>query len=140
MKKIVFSLTLLLFLVKSFSQTPALSKDYYLKKSKTQKTVAWVMLGGGVAMATIGLIIVNKQVNDDPFNTLNNLGTVGGSAILGIVGIGSALGSIPFFISSAKNARRAAAAISFNNQKILFPLQNNFVLKTQPALTLKIEL
>ena len=54
-----------------------------------------------------------------------------------IAGAATALGSIPFFISSAKNARRAAA-ISFNNQKILFPQQNTFVLKTQPTVTLKI--
>ncbi len=139
MKKIICFLTLLLFVAKSFSQSTTLSKDYYLEKSKTQKTVAWVMLGGGVAMATAGLVITNKHVNDDPFEALNNLGTTGGSAILTIAGIGSALGSIPFFISSAKNARKAAT-ISFNNQKILFPQQNIFVLKTQPALTLKIEL
>jgi len=141
MKKIIFSLTLSLFVIQSFSQTATnqtLSKDYYLKKSKTQKTVAWCMLGGGVAMATIGLVLVDKQINND-FNSFNNLGSAGGSAILGIAGIGTALGSIPFFISSAKNARRAAA-ISFNNQKMLFPLGNSFVLKTQPTLILKIEL
>lgn len=139
MKKIVFSLILLLFVAKSFSQSTALSKDYYLQKSKNQKTVAWVMLGGGVAMATAGLVITNKHVNDDPFEALNNLGTTSGSAILTIAGIGSALGSIPFFISSAKNARKAAK-ISFNNQRILFPQQNTFVCKIQPTLTLKIGL
>ena len=141
MKKIMFSLTLLLFVIKSFGQTEAgraVSKDYYLKKSKNQKTVAWCMLGGGVAMATIGLVLVDKQINDD-LSSFNNLGTAGGSAILGIAGIGTALGSIPFFISSAKNARRAAT-VSFKNQKILLPVQNTFVLKFRPAITLKIEL
>ncbi len=119
MKKIFFTLTLLLFMIKSFSQTPALSKDYYLQKSKNQKTVAWVMLGGGVAMTTIGLVIVNKHVNDDPIDALNNLGTVGGSSILALAGIGTALGSIPFFISSAKNKRRALS-VAISNQKSLF--------------------
>ena len=134
MKKIFFCLTLLLLTVKSFSQTPALSKEDYLKKSKTQKTVGWVMLGGGVAMTTIGYVIINQQVNDDPLNAIT---TGQGYVVLMIAGAASALGSIPFFISSAKNARRAAA-ISFNNQKILFPQQNTFVLKTQPTVTLKI--
>ena len=134
MKKIFFCLKLLLLTVKSFSQTPALSKEDYLKKSKTQKTVGWVMLGGGVAMTTIGYVIINQQVNDDPLNAIT---TGQGYVVLMIAGAATALGSIPFFISSAKNARRAAA-ISFNNQKILFPQQNTFVLKTQPTVTLKI--
>ena len=134
MKKIFFCLTLLLLTVKSFSQTPALSKEDYLKKSKTQKTVGWVMLGGGVAMTTIGYVIITQQVNDDPLNAIT---TGQGYVVLMIAGAATALGSIPFFISSAKNARRAAA-ISFNNQKILFPQQNTFVLKTQPTVTLKI--
>lgn len=136
MKKIIFFLTLLQFVLKSFSQTTAPSKDYYLKKSKTQKTVGWVMLGGGVVMTTTGLIIASNQINEDPFEyTFGNKGT--GSAIVTDAGIGISLGSIPFFISSAKNARKAAT-ISFNNQKILFPQQNSFVSKTQPTLTLKI--
>lgn len=138
MKKIVPSLLLLLFVVKSFSQSPALSKDYYLEKSKTQKTIGWVMLVGGVAMTTIGLVITDKQINDDPLGyAFTDKGT--GSLILTILGMGTAVVCIPFFISSKKNARKAAT-ISFKNQKILFPLQNTFVLKTQPALTLKIEL
>lgn len=136
----MFSLTLLLFVIKSFGQTEAnrtVSKDYYLKKSKNQKTVAWVMLGGGVAMTTIGLVIGSnvEPTFADPFG----LDKSTGPAIVAAVGAGVALGSIPFFISSAKNKRRAAA-ISFNNQKILFPLQKILVLKTQPAVTLKIEL
>ena len=68
----------------------------------------------------------------DPFGLDKSTGPV----IVAAVGAGVALGSIPFFISSAKNKRRAAA-ISFNNQKILFPLQRFLVLKTQRAVTLK---
>ncbi len=130
MKKIVFSLALLLFIVKSFSQTLAFSKDRYLQKSKNQKTVGWVMLGGGVAMTTIGILIASGQTNDrlnDPFGVDPFSGNEG-AAIVAVAGLASALGSIPFFISSAKNARKAAK-ISFNNQRILFPQQNTFVLK-----------
>ena len=135
MKRILFSVVLLLLIAKSFSQTPALSKDYYLKKSKTQKTVGWAMLGGGLAMTSIGLIIANKKVNDDPFNAILDTGPIA----VTLAGVGVALGSIPFFISSAKNARRAAT-ISFENQKVLFPKQNVLALKVQPAITLKIGL
>lgn len=141
MKKNIFSLTMLFFVIQLFSQTvtnQTLSKDYYLKKSKTQKTVGWIMLSGGVAMATIGLVVSSHQINEDPFNYLVS-DKAAGLVILTLAGIGTAVGSIPFFMSSAKNAHMAAA-ISFNNQKMLFPLGNTFVLKTQPALTLKIEL
>ena len=142
MKKIIFSLTLVFIFAEIFGQTEAgktFSKDYYLQKSKNQKTVAWLMLGGGTALAITGFVLANKQIDDnDPLN-LDNLEAGGGFAILGFVGVGTALGSIPFFISSVKNKRKAAS-ISFNNQKILVPLQNTFVLKTQLAFTLKIHL
>lgn len=137
MKKIVFFLTLLLFAVKLFSQSAAFSKDYYLKKSKTRKTVGWVLLGGGVTMTTAGYLLLIKQVNDDPWTFLEFKGQ--GYVMLMAAGATTALASIPFFISSAKNARKAAT-ISFNNRRVLFPHQNTFVLKTQPTLTLKIEL
>ena len=137
MKKIVFPLALLLFIVKSFGQTPALSKDYYLKKSKTQKTVAWVMLGGGVAMTTVGIVTISNYDPSlsDPFGVEQNTGP----AIVAIVGIASALGSIPFFISSAKNKRRALS-IAISNQKIFVPQQKRYALNTQPTLTLKLVL
>ncbi len=47
--------------------------------------------------------------------------------------------SVPFFISSGKNARRSVA-ISLNNERALLPNQNIFVLKRQKALTLQIQL
>ncbi len=90
-------------------------------------------------MATVGLIITSKHVNDDPFEALDNLGTSGGAVILTIAGIGSALGSIPFFISSAKNKRRALS-VAISNQKIFIPQKKGYALNTQPALTLKVVL
>ncbi len=141
MKKIVFSLTLLLFVAKSFSQSTALSKDYYLKKSKNKKTVGWLMLGGGVAMTTIGIIIASGQTNDrlnDPFGVDPFSGNEG-AAIVAVAGLASALGSIPFFINSAKNARKAAK-VSFSTPKLLLPQQNTLAFKIQPTLSLKIGL
>jgi hypothetical protein len=135
MKKIIFSLTLLLFVLTSFEQTPVISKDYYLKKSKTQKTVGWILLGTGAGIAAYGFITRNSYTdNAGPFGGQNYTG-----ALIAIGGGVISASSIPFFISSAKNKRKAAT-ISFKNQKILFPRQNTFVLKTQPTLTLKIEL
>ena len=133
MKEIVIFFTLLIFVVKSFSQTTTLSRDYYLKKSKTQKTVAWVLLGGGGAATIIGLAVGTSNVFENIANDSHK-----GEALI-YTGIAMMGASIPFFISSAKNARKSAT-ISINKQKLLFPQQNNFVLKTQQALTLKIKL
>ena len=134
MKKIIFSLILLPCMVKSFGQTPAFSKDYYLKKSKTQKTVGWVMLGGGLAITAIFGFRkdVEKQgINTDPLEDRN--------APIVLAGIASALGSIPFFISSAKNKRRALSA-AISSQKIFVPQQKGYALNTQPTLTFKLVL
>jgi hypothetical protein len=134
MKKIIISVALVVLAVQLFSQAPAgsaLSKQDYLNKSKNQKTIGWVMLGGGVVLATAGFIAYGSQFD------LSGRGE--GYAIAGAAGIGIALGSIPFFISSAKNARKAAE-ISFRNQQIVMPQQNMWVLKMQPAITLKIAL
>jgi hypothetical protein len=132
MKKIILLLTLLVFLVKSFSQTPALTKDEYLQKSKNQKTTAWVLLVGGSALIITGILV--DDANSGKGINLDFTGV--GIAAVGFV---AASCSIPLFINSAHNARKAAT-ISFNNQKILFPQQHTVVLKTQPTLTLKIAL
>lgn len=138
MKKIVFSLTLLIFVLNLFSQTtknPALTKDYYLQKSKNQKTVAWVLLGGGLGIAAAGGIV--QLFHENQRNGGFNLDFTG--AFIAIGGGVVALSSIPFFISSSKN-KKIAASIAISNQNIFLPQQNSFALKTQPTLTLKIGL
>ena len=141
MKKIIFSLTLLFFVLNLFSQaptTPNHSRDYYLKKSKNQKKAANILLAGGaVCILTAFLIPKGEVTNEGWFYTeYSNDGIK--SAFGGIGGL-SILGSIPFYILSSKNKRKAnAATISFNNHKVLSTQQNTFVLKTQPTLTLKI--
>ncbi len=61
MKKNIFLTLLLIISVTSFSQqpatvTPAVKTDY-LKKSKNQNTTAWILLGGGFAFASTGIIL-----------------------------------------------------------------------------------
>ena len=95
------------------------SKDYYLNKSKSQKTIAWILVGGGIAMTT---------------NTAADI-----SGFIVLAGIISDIASIPFFISSSKNKKRAVA-LAVNNENILLTRQHTIVLKPQPTLTLKIGL
>ena len=117
----------------NFNDT-ALTKETYLTKSENQKTAAWVLLGGGVVLGTIGGIILSKNT----FHPLggDNSGFAGGTVLLA-VGVLCTLGSIPLFISSSHNAQKAAM-ISFKNQEIFIPHSNNLIGKTQPAFTLKI--
>jgi hypothetical protein len=156
MKKIIIFTMLLIIANATFSQqtkpSPALTKqdypkhsrDHYLKKSKTEKTEAWILLGGGATCIIISFLIPKGEpLVYSGFNFFgptykndNIKGTFGG------IGFLSMLTSIKFFIGSSRNKRKAgrATTINFNNQRILFPQQSNFVFKTLPSLTLKISL
>lgn len=138
MKKIILCLTILLFIVKSFSQTQtslALSKDYYLQKSKGQKTIGWILLGTGLGIAATGGIVQlmheGKSNGGFDFDFTGAYIAIGGGVV--------SLLSIPFFISSSINKRKAAS-ITISNQNIFLPQQNSFALKTQPTIILKIRL
>jgi hypothetical protein len=61
-----------------------------------------------------------------------------GIALL-VGGLAADLISIPFFISSANNARKAAT-IGFNNQKILVPGFHSIATRTQPSVILRIRM
>ncbi|TRX00393.1 hypothetical protein [Flavobacterium gawalongense] len=129
MKKTITFLMLLLFTTNAFSQE--FSKEYYLQKSKSQKSTGWILFTGGTIMTVVGAFSFNNSWDDS-----SNSGTDAyGFVMLG--GVASVLGSIPFFIGSGKNARKAAT-ISFINQPILIPKQGSLVQNSQPALSLKI--
>jgi hypothetical protein len=125
--------------MQSFSQTTnnAASKEYYLKKSKTQKTIAWIMVGVGAALITTGIIIENNYVySNNPLDAIDKSTTPG---ILIVTGTLSGLGSIPLFISASKNKMRATS-VSILNQHILMPGKSSIASRIQPALSLKITL
>ncbi len=109
--------------------------EYYLQKSKNQKTAAWVMLGGGVALTIVGT--VGFTANSDLIFIDNS--TADAYAFVALVGAGLSLGSIPLFIASGRNHRKAAT-FSFKSQPIFIPQQNSFVFKSQPAVSLVIPL
>jgi hypothetical protein len=86
---------------------PGLTKTDYLTKSKNQKTTGIVLLATGSVMATIGLAMTLSNVSglfdpDDPprYNSTT-------ADILGYSGLAVAATSIPFFVSSSKNKRKA---------------------------------
>jgi hypothetical protein len=113
----------------------AISKATYLKKSKTQRTVAWAMLGGGAAMTIIG---GGLFANNFELFSRDNDDAAGAGVILFLCGVGSSLGSIPFFISAAHN-KKNAARISINQQQIYLPQSDRSIATMQPAIKLTIK-
>jgi len=89
-KIILFSLVLVSFL-SSFSQqtnpSNALTREQYLQKSKHQKTAAWILLGGGIALGVTGVIV-----------DASNWESSGGDVLLVLGGV-SMISSIPLFIA-----------------------------------------
>ena len=138
MKKIIVVTLLLVISATSFSQpatkpVPPVKTDY-LKKSKSQKTIAWLLLGGGTAVLAVTLIAEASSVcfgtgcTDHPFPYV-------------VVGLGGAaiVGSIPFFIASSRNKKKSMS-LSFKNEMAPQIQKSSFVYKSLPSLTLRISL
>ena len=83
-----------------------LTSEQYLKKSKNQKTTAWVLFGLGTT-AIVGGIAVSNGSQDD-FSKALNTAFVG--APLMLLGLTLDVISIPVFVSADKNKKRAMEA------------------------------
>ena len=147
MKKLLFVILMLAIGSSAFSQPtiePAPSvQTNYLKKSKKQKTAAWILLGGGAIVSTIGTVIASNNVVDEIgslFDDTHDAGYATGVSLMG-VGIAAMAGSIPLFIVSGKNRRKAIAASVSIDIKRNYRAES-FTVKSSacPALTLKLSL
>ncbi len=147
MKKIIIYTLLLVLPAASFSQqttnnAPPVKIDY-LKKSKNQKTAAWVLLGGGLGLTIAGVAIGANEVAND-FVTIIVTGEQQSSstgAVMILAGGATMLGSIPLFISGAKNKGRAmSASAGLKMEKSTMIQRSTFVQNSYPALSLKISL
>ena len=112
----------------TFSQqtkpTPTLTKQDYLQKSKSQKTTAFILLGIG---ATAVAIAAPGNVSFDVLPVL----VIGGGL--------ATLGSIPLFIASGKNKRKAKQ-ISFKMQQTPQLQISRSVNRAFPSLNFKLSL
>ena len=133
MKNIIFFLLLLMIAATAFSQEidpgPVMTKQDYLQKSKTQKKVAWILVGTGTTAIITGVIIDNAHIRR------KEQSLTGG--VIEVSGIICGLTSIPFFVASGKNKRKSKS-ISFNFQKSQQIRDNTFTNISIPALTYKI--
>lgn len=158
MRKIIFFTLLLIVSVLSFSQqtttaSPPVKTDY-LKKSKNQNTAAWILLGGGFALTSTGIILgVNgaaEEIAGIFTGEKSNKLEVG--AIFFYTGLASMLGSIPLFIASTRNKRKATAvSASFKIETGPFvrpcsaeasakAMQTTLIKSGYPAMVIKINL
>ncbi len=83
-----------------------LTSEQYLRKSKNQKTTAWVLFGVGTT-AIVGGIAVSSGGQDELTTTLN---TAFIGAPLMLLGLTLDVISIPLFVSADKNKKRAMEA------------------------------
>jgi hypothetical protein len=144
MRKMIIIGLLLIVATNTFCQqttpSPSLTEQDYLTKSKHQKTTAWIMMGGGSALFCASAIIGAHAFFDLFSGNIDNAeSNIGASGVMGIIGTAAMLGSIPFFIASSKNKRKAMS-LSFKAEPFRQIQKNNFVYKAIPSLALKINL
>jgi len=144
MRKIFFFSVLLVLSVTVFGQqtnlSSTLTRKDYLAKCDNQKKTAKILLVGGAVMSGVGLGITLSNVSGlfDPNQPdPNNNGKL--ADILGYSGLVIAAASIPFFIASSKNKKKAMS-MSFKNQIVPQFQGIGYTYRTVPSLRLKISL
>jgi len=133
MKKIIIYAMLLFVTANALGQqinpNQPLTRQDYLKKSKTQKKSAWILLGGGAAVAAGAAILdVSSDWSKSETPYLVALS----------IGCASMLGSIPLFIASKRNKRKAMnASTYFEIQQNPVPTNTGLTLHSTATLSLK---
>lgn len=113
---IILAISFTSIMAQQTTPAPVLSGEDYLKKGKGQRTAAWVLAGAGTTCIATGFAIGFGQVLNalatlftTESSNYNNTGEV--LLFSGLVMLG---GSIPLFIISGKNMRKAReAGVSF---------------------------
>ena len=125
MKKILVALTLSFLSLVAFGQQH--DKDYYLAKSKREKTTGRILsIGGGAVFA--GSFLAANELGYAPFLTLP-------------VGVLMAIASVPFLNASVRNKQKAAAISAYfelNNAPSFYLRSINSI--CYPSLVVKIHL
>jgi hypothetical protein len=118
-----------------------LTQQDYLAKSKNQKKVGWFLLGGGATFMATAFIIPRGELVHKNF--LENIvvgpeyENDGIKAAFFITGGLSALSSIPFFVISKKNQRKAMS-LALKTEKTIYLCKQNFVHTSIPAIEVRV--
>ena len=145
MKKIILLFLLSAIAAAGYGQqtgTPELKMEL-LQKSRNQKTVAWVLLGGGFAISMAGVVEATSELTHDLINIFNPEEQKSSSTgtVLIIAGTTTMLTSIPLFISSSRNKRKAKAiTVMLKKENYTAPRYSSFIKLSYPAISLKFDL
>jgi len=121
MKNLLMLVALLLMAENLFSQRLTDQnqlQDYYLRKSKNQKTTGLILAGAGTALILTGGYAFDKSWDEGSATATD----IAGFAVL--TGVIADLASIPYFISSCKNKKKAAT-FSLGYQSMYFRCDNS---------------
>lgn len=109
----------------------------YLRKSKTQKTFAWILTGAGVGIIAIGAL---TQSYVDGFTGVANEKN-STSPIVYAVGGTCIVGGVLLFVAASKNRKKAnGVSVSFNIEQLMLPKTNAMSYQAYPALGIKLSL
>jgi len=91
---------------------PSIQTDY-LQKSKNQKTAAFVLLSGGAVLAVVGTAIGVNSWGDEIVSIIDegeDDKSYVAAGIMMVTGLAAMVGSVPLFIASSRNKKKAHAA------------------------------
>lgn len=148
MKKNILFGILLIIVITGYTQEikprTFFTKQDYLRKSKQQKTVAWVLAGSGSALSIIGglkfleeAVKVRNSVIPLPGQPIPDEAKVNGAGILILIGGAAIISSVPLFVASGKNKKRAAV-VTFKNIPIMVLQRSNLVNAYTPSVNVTI--
>ncbi|HET9431384.1 MAG TPA: hypothetical protein VFO70_09405 [Chitinophagaceae bacterium] len=104
MKKFFLALLIVLYGLSISGQQP--TKEDLLKKSKSQKTWAWLFTAGGAALVVSGVIITSDNSSYFPSETVGPIMMAGGGLAIA--------GGVILFSASKKNETRANEMMALN--------------------------
>ena len=145
MRKTIMCTILFLIALSSFSQStnsqPAFTQQDYLEKSKNQGRAGLIVLAAGVGLWVTSAIIPKGEVVVEGFNLgiidTNKYKNDGVKNAFFVAGTLTVLSSIPVFISSGTN-RKKAMSVSFKNENA-FVMHNQTLVNTSvPAIGMKV--
>jgi hypothetical protein len=140
MKKATILFSLFLFATASFCQQETTKAEVtnvdFLKKSKRQKTFAWVLTATGTTVLVLNVLV-------SPYtNAITGIaGTHSVNTIPYILGGALVTGGVILFVAASKNKRKADAATAFFRMENIPVFQNTvFSNRSLPVLGFKISL
>jgi hypothetical protein len=120
-----------------------LQKENLFEKSKKQKKAALILLMGGGALFATGLLLPRGEYEGVELNPISGLSEKysndGIKGVCVLTGVLSMLGSVPLFMASSRN-RKKAMAIALKNEMAPLLDNNNRVYTPVPSITVRLRL